>query len=339
MVYTFELIKHANINYRDSLCLLARFELSAMLRSLSVFTEIREESIGGASFLTFESRELSESELSFLSGHSAVVFMAEKQNGLLRPLSVASTAYFPEDLPEVLKYKGKTSGIFTRMMINVAVSLSSFDPETEPLLLFDPLCGKGTTCFCALVAGMNAVGLDNNRKEIKEASDYFSRYLKYHKWKHTVSDHSETYGKDTIPFTEFAFANTKEHFHQGDLHHLTLACADSSLSLALFRHRSANIVVADFPYGVQHAASAGSRYESLQLFLHRILPVWKKVLLPGGAIALSFNTLTLPSSLVRSEFLQAGFSLQESSEFNGLHHKVEQAVVRDLVFALNTKEV
>lgn len=339
MVYTFELIKHANIRYRDSICLLARLELSVMLHSLSVSTEILIETIGGAQFLTFECRELSDSELSFLSGHSAVVFIACKQGALLRPLSTASTSYFPDDLPEVLKYKGKTSVTFTRMLINVAASLSPFHHLDEPLLLFDPLCGKGTTCFCALTAGMNAVGLDANRKEIKEASDYFTRYLKYHKIKHTRSERSETFHKATVPLTEFNFANTKERFQQGDIRRLTFACADSVLSSALFRRQSAHILVADFPYGVQHAASAGSRPESLRDFLHRVLPVWKKTLCPGGVAALSFNTLTLPSSLVRNEFLQAGFSLPEEEGFKHLSHNVEQAVIRDIIFAFNTKEV
>ena len=339
MVYTFELIKHANIRYRDSLCLLARFELSVMLHSISVTADIYAETIGGAQFLTFESRELTEDELSFLSGHSAVVFMAVKQGLLLRPLSVPSSAYLPDDLPEVLKYKGKTSVTFTRMMINVALSLSSFRAKDKPPLLFDPLCGKGTTCFCALTAGMNAVGLDANKKEVKEASDYFSRYLKYHKFKHTITERSETVGKETVPLTEFTFASTKERFQRGDNRYLTFACADSGFSFSLFRRHSANLLVADFPYGVQHAASAGNRPEPLQVFLHRILPAWKKTLSTGGVAAFSFNTLTLPSSLVRNEFQQAGFILPDSDIFSNLAHDVEQAVVRDVIFALNPKEV
>jgi SAM-dependent methyltransferase len=338
MVYTFELIKHANIRYRDSLCMLSRFELTIMLRSLSIRTEIREETIGGAVFLTFECRNLSESELSFLSSHSAVVFMAQKEGQLLRPLSVPSNDYLPDDLPEILKYKGKTSVTFTRMMINVALSLSDYGLTSNSVILYDPLCGKGTTCFCALTAGMNAVGLDQNKKEIKEAADYFTRYLKYHRLKHSISIRSETSGKETVPLTDFFFANSKERFQSGDLRQLSLACADSGLSFALFRRRPAHILVADFPYGVQHAASAGGRPETLQGFLLRVLPAWKKTLAPGGAIALSFNALTLPSSYVRDAFLQVGFVLPEGEEFCTLRHDVEQAVVRDVIFALNTKE-
>ena len=45
MVYSFELIKHANIRYRDSLSVLSRCELFAMLSSLGISGEIREETM------------------------------------------------------------------------------------------------------------------------------------------------------------------------------------------------------------------------------------------------------------------------------------------------------
>ena len=60
MVYSFELIKHANIRYRESLPALASCELFAMLFSLGITCEIRQETLGGSRFLTFECRDLSD---------------------------------------------------------------------------------------------------------------------------------------------------------------------------------------------------------------------------------------------------------------------------------------
>ena len=338
MVYSFELIKHANIRYRDSLVVLSRCELFAMLFRLGVSSEIREESMGGSRFLTIECRELSESEIAFLSGHSSFVFMAENKGGLLRPLPVPFSGYLPEDLPEVLKYKGKTSASFTRMMINTAASLSAFRQSETSLTFFDPVCGKGTGCFCAAEAGMNAIGLDLDRKDIREAADYFSRYLKLHKLKHEQHERSETASRQSVPLTEFVFADTKDHFRSGDCRFLRLACADTMESPALFRKAKAHIIAADLPYGVQHAPQAGSRPDTLQHFLSRVLPVWKSVLAPGGVIALSFNTLTLPSADVREALTRAGFRLPVHDIFSGLKHEVEQAVVRDVIFAFNSEE-
>ena len=336
MVYSFELIKHANIRYRDSLPPLACCELFAMLFSLGIECEITLENTGGSRFLSFECRSLSDHELSYLSGHSAVVFISEKHNGLLKPLSAASPAYLPDDLPEILKYKGKTSVTFTRMMINTAVALSSFHSHDKPLTFFDPLCGKGTGCFCALTAGFNAVGLDIDKKDIREASDYFSRYLQYHKLKHEMKSRSETISGRAVSLTSFSFASDKDRFHSGDTRSLTFACTDTFDSPALFRKQKAHIIAADLPYGIQHAPQSETRPEPLHRFLSRILPSWRKTLHTGGALAVSFNSLTLPANDVRSALTASGFKLPENDLFNHLSHEVEHAVVRDVVFALNT---
>ena len=338
MVYSFELIKHANIRYRESLPALAQCELFAMLFSLGITCEITLENMGTSRFLTFECRDLSDRELSYLSGHSAVVFMAERRDGLLRPLPVAPNAYLPDDLPEVLKYKGKTGVTFTRMMIGTAAALSGFRNQVQPLTFFDPLCGRGTGCFCALTAGMNAVGLDVDRKDIREAADYFSRYLKYHRLKHEMKTRSETVSKQSVPITAFTFAAEKDSFLSGDVRTLTLACADTAVSPALFRKEKAHVIAADLPYGIQHAPQAGGGTESLQRFLARVLPSWKQALRPGGVLAVSFNTLTLPSCQVREALLRSGFRLPRNEKFAHLSHEVEHAVVRDVVFALNTEE-
>ncbi len=339
MVYTFELIKHSNVRYREAVIRLSHCELLSMLHALSVDCEISAETIGGALFLTFECRELNSSELRFLSSHSSVSLMAQKEPGpLLKPLSSGFVPYLSEDLPEVLKYKGKTSVAFTRMMINTAFSLTPYVLRNEPASFFDPVCGKGTGCFCALMLGMNAAGLDQDAKALREASQYFSRWLQHHKLKHEKSDRSETSGKHSVPVTSFTFADTREHFQSGDQRRLSLALADTSLSPVLFRHHPVHVIAADLPYGVQHAPREGGKPESLKGFLRRAVPVWKSVMAPGAAMAISFNTLTLPSAVVREELGYAGLRVIDTDPYINLKHEVEQAVVRDVVFACNTEE-
>ena len=336
MVYTFVLIKHANIRYRDSVNRLGRLELLFMLRSLSVDCDIVCEKLGGADCLTFESRTLTEAEITYLSRHSSVALMAEKlPGGLLRPLSGPDAWYLPEDLPEILKYKGKTSVPFTRMMLNIASALTPFPGKGFPLTMMDPLCGKGTSCFCAVQAGMNAIGLDLDRKAVREAVEYFSRYLKYHQLKHTLSHHSETCAKTSVPVSTFVFADSREHFQAGDTRSLTLGCSDTSLASSLSRHHPVHLMIADLPYGIQHAPQFGSKPESFTQLLSRALPDWKKALAPGGALAVSFNTLTLPSSGVIAQLEKSGLTPCTGPLFSGFRHEVEQAVVRDIVFAMN----
>ena len=333
MVYSFALIKHANIRYREYVIRLGMYELLSMLRSLSIDCEVRTEEMGGSCFLTFECRPLGEEELSYLSGHSTVCFMAEKTDLLLKPLQVRSACYLKEDLPEILKYKGKTSAAFTQMMINICRSLLPENQNCKTLTVLDPMCGKGTSCFCALVAGMNAVGLDIDAKDIREASDYFSRYLKMNLLKHMVKTRSETAGKTAVPVKEFIFADTKEHYQLGNTRSLMLATGDTCMASGITRKKPVHMIVADLPYGIQHAPQSGRKTEPFSRILERSLPEWRKALVPGGTVALSFNTLTLPADTVVSLLEKSGFVPLRDEWYSGFRHEVEQAVVRDVVFA------
>ena len=334
MVYTFGLAKYANSRYRDAANRLSRCELLAMLRSLSIDCDVTVEALGGSDFLSFECRPLSAEELAWLSGHSSVVFISENVRGLLRPLPSGTDPNPFEDLPEILKYKGKTSAAFTRMMINMARSLLSFSPSL-PLSLLDPVCGKGTACFCALEAGMNAIGLDIDHKAVKEASDYFLRYLKLHYLKHSVKSCSETLGKTSLPVTEFVFSDSRENYQQGLTRSLRLASGDTAAAYALCRRHSVHLLIADLPYGVQHAPRFGNKPESFRALLSRALPEWKKAMVPGGVAAVSFNTLTFPRKEVLDIAVSSGMIPCENEIFSHLRHEVEQAVVRDVVWMIN----
>ena len=334
MVYSFELLQHANIRYREAVSRLGRCELLCMLKALGIETSVTEETLGGASFLTFDSRELTDAEILYLSGHSSVTLMAAREKDLLRPLDHADTGYLPADLPEVLKYKGKTSVAFTRMMVNIALSLTP-DPFPSPAkTVLDPLCGKATTGFCALQAGMNAVCLDLDRKSLREADEYFSRYLKLHLLKHARSEGSETAGSAGIPFVRYQFADTKEHFAAKDTRFLMLAVGDTENAPALVRRIPVHAIAADLPYGIQHAPQSGRRPESFTALLRRVLPAWYRALVPGGALALSFNTLTLSADAVLSALASAGFVCPDLTASLFFRHEVEQAVVRDVIFAV-----
>ncbi len=338
MLYTFGLHKHVNIKYRESASRLARYELLCMLDHLGVRTDIHERQLGGAPFLCFESRLLSPQELSFLASHSSVWFMAESVNGLLSPIAFDSPFYLPDDLPEVLKYKGKTSVPFTSLMLNVALSLCRELPAASDTVILDPLCGKGTSCFCALQRGMNAVGLDLDQRDVKETADYFTRYLKLHMLKHTVQSRSETFQRHAVPVTDFFFADTKEHFQTSDRRFLRLGCGDTSLVPALTRHSAPHLILADLPYGIQHAPQTGSHAEPFRRLLSRALPVWAAVLRKGGVLALSFNTLTLPVHTVIDAMEHAGLHPFTDDRVSHFRHEVEQAIVRDVVFAGKDKE-
>ena len=333
MVYLFQLTPHANIRYREAQVKLGQAELACILLRLGIQAEIRPVTVGGVSFLRFEADALTDAQLSALSMHSAALLIAEEQNGLLRPLEKADHSYLTEDLAEVLKYKGKTSAVFTRMMINCALTASDFFGKEDVLTVLDPMCGKGTTCFVALQQGMNAVGVDIDNRDLKECADYFERYMQYHRMKHKLDQSSRTVRKHAVPAAVYTIADTKEHFKEGDTRTLSLFLGDTGLTGELCKKAPAHLLVADLPYGVQHAPQDGKRTESFMQVMKRALPQWKDAVRKGGALALSFNTLTLKKADLVHLLADAGFTPITDAPYDDFQHFVEQAVHRDFVVA------
>ena len=90
---------------------------------------------------------------------------------------------------------------------------------------------------------MNAVCLDIDRKDLKEAADYFSNYLQFHRLKHRLAQSSRTLQKTAVPIAEYTFSDTKEHFAADDVRTLMLAEGDSGLIADLLKKRPADLLV------------------------------------------------------------------------------------------------
>jgi len=333
MNYCFQLLPHANIRYQESLNLLGTAELSCILKALHIESEVQLRTIGGAPFLCFEAPELTEQQLAECAKHSAVHFICTEENGLLRPLDLPRGDYLPRDLAEVLKYKGKTSAVFTHMMINLARTASKSFTATQPITVLDPLCGRGTTLFVALQKGMNSVGMDLDRKDLKEAADYLSRYLQYHRLKHKLEQGARTVKSQSIPDAVYTLADSKQAFQAGDTRSLRLLLGDTGCIGTLLKKSPADLLVADLPYGVQHAPQEGRRPENFPGMLRRVLPAWKDALKPGAGVAISFNSLTLPRKTLVELLEGAGFQVMTEAPYDYFEHFVEQAVTRDVVVA------
>ncbi len=234
-----------------------------------------------------------------------------------------------------MKYKGKTSAAFTHMMMNCARAASDFALADQPLTVLDPMCGKCTTGFVALQNGMNAVCLDIDRKDLKEAADYFSNYLQFHRLKHRLAQSSRTLQKTAVPIAEYTFSDTKEHFAADDVRTLMLAEGDSGLVGDLLKKRPADLLVCDLPYGVQHVLQNGKKVEELPQAAGAYPPrvaSGAQTRRRGGdflqhADAAKDTLLTLLQN--------AGFTPLTEPPYDDFSHFVEQAVHRDFIVARN----
>lgn len=330
MTYAFLLYPHANIRYRQSLLQLAVQELSMTLSALGREAEVVPQKMGGAMFLTFEAAKLTERDMRMLSQLASVYMLFEMEDGKLTTLERTHPNYVGEDLPALLKYKGKTNEMFTDTMLTMALAASAFMPvHDSQLVVCDPMAGRGTTLMLALRRGYHGVGIEVGKVDVKEAADYMTRYLEFHRIKYKRTDSALTVrGQVGGRENKFVFSDSAEHFKDGDTRTLRLICGDTREAEALLKPNSVHLMVTDAPYGVQKGTAG--RQDSIGGTIAAALPGWFDVLKSGGVLAMSFNThVTRREGLVRL-FEKAGFEIVQTAN---LEHWVEQAISRDVILA------
>ena len=330
MTYAFLLYPHANVRYRQSLLQLAAQELAMTLTALGREAEVTPKEMGSATFLTFEAAKLTERDMRMLSQLASVYMLFSMEDGRLTPIARTHPNYVEEDLPALLKYKGKTNEMFTDTMLTMALAASAFMPvHDSQLVVCDPMAGRGTTLMLALRRGYHGVGIEIGKADVKEAADYMTRYLEFHRIKYKRTDSTLTVrGQVGGRENKFVFSDSAEHFKDGDTRTLRLICGDTREAAALLKPNSVHLMVTDAPYGVQKGTAG--RQDSIGGTIAAALPGWFDVLKSGGVLAMSFNThVTRREGLVRL-FEKAGFEIVQTAN---LEHWVEQAISRDVILA------
>ena len=336
MKYAFLIKPHANARYALSMDKLAWIECRCLLFSLDIQAAVSQEKLAGTRFIIVEAEELNEQGWNILSMHSGVSFAALKDGDWLKPLKLHQATYLDADLAQVLKYKGKTNADFTLMMLHCAKAASAFALSSAPLTVLDPICGRGTTLFCALQEGNHAVGIEIGAKDVHEADTYFKRYLQYHRLKHKRETFSATLPDGGhAEEIRYQLASDAEAYKSGDVRTLRLFRGDTALADRMTGKGTCHLLVADLPYGVQHAAKGKTGKSPLEQLIREAFPAWRSALRKGGAAAVAFNTYTLKRESVVKAMKDAGFQVLTDPPFDDFSHWVEQAVNRDMVIAVN----
>jgi tRNA G10 N-methylase Trm11 len=129
------------------------------------------------------------------------------------------------------------------------------------------------------------------------------------------------------------FGLTKEQYKAGDTRKLTYLNCDTLTADDLLKANSVDVIVTDAPYGVQHGSHRtqdASLARSPRDLLAAAVPVWTRVLRPGGAIGISWNTYVTKREELVEILTRAGLDVCTYDDFS---HRVDQAIVRDLVVA------
>jgi len=317
----------------------ARASLALMQSELSVFNgallagrlrEIRQESRQGLAYLCFSADGLSERDRRYLANLSSLYALFEMQGEWQKPLELRRLDQFDDDLLTIQKYAGKTNEQFTKLLMNVTLLSTAFAGELldRKFNVFDPLCGRGTTLNQAVMFGFDAAGAEIDAHDFDAYRTFFETWLKNKRLKHHVEVHGRKDRRMSV-----VLGASKERYLAGDTVNVAVVNADTTRVLEFFRRASFDVVVADAPYGVQHGARAPGKKDARSPagLLAAALPAWKELLRPGGAVGIAWNTLLMPRKEGEEMLARAGFEVFDAGAYLGFQHRVDQAIVRDIL--------
>jgi SAM-dependent methyltransferase len=357
--YAFLILPSHNRVYADAAAALVRAELgvfnAAVLAGRIGAVEAAE--IGGVPYVSFEIDDLSERDARLLANLSSLyaLFRVETDSAgeALRPVPLHRLDRLDDDLITILKYPGKTNEQFTKLLLNVTLLSSAFAPEmlTRRFTVLDPLCGRGTTLNQALMYGFDAYGTDTDRRDVEAYAIFIQRWLKDKRLKHQADFTPVRRNHQTVARRlQASFAASKDDYKAGDVQHLDVVDVETSRLLEFFKPDSADLVVADLPYGVQHGSRAGGQGRTgtgrdggrpggagptrnpLDL-LAEAAPVWARALRPGGALGISWNTFVAKREDAAQAVAAAGLDVLDGAPYGDFRHRVDQAILRDILVA------
>ncbi|HEY2506579.1 MAG TPA: SAM-dependent methyltransferase [Streptosporangiaceae bacterium] len=341
--YALLLLPSANRVYTDAAVGLAASELAVFSETVlgGALSKAEPTELGGVPYLQFEADGIGPRELGLLANVSSIYALFEvcEEGGLLRPLGLRSLDRYDDDLITIQKYQGKTNEQFTKLLLNVTVLASAFagDLAERKLAVLDPLCGRGTTLNQALMYGYDAAGVEADRQDIEAYGTFIKTWLKRKRIKHKVEYDAPVRreGKVIGRRLQVTMAQSKHEQKAGRTQRLDVVCADTVRTGDFFRPETFDVVVTDAPYGVQHGSrnAAGGLARRPQDLLAAAVPVWARLLRPGGALGISWNTLVAARHDVAAICAAAGLEPAESGPYLEFRHRVDQAIVRDILIA------
>jgi SAM-dependent methyltransferase len=294
--------------------------------------------IGGVPYLRFDAEALGPQDLAYLANASAAFALFELAGELLRPVPLTPLDKFDDDLVTIPKYPGKTNEQFTKLLLNV--TLLSGDSAramlTGRLRVLDPLCGRGTTLNQVLTYGYDACGLDLDGKDFDAYAGFIRTYLQRKRLKHQMQVNPVRRDRRLVARRmTVSLASSRQRHRAGEVLTLDVVHADTTAAGEFFKPGSFDAIVTDAPYGVQHGSrtvAQGLRRAPLDL-LAAAVPVWATLLRPGAALGIAWNTLVAAREQACAVVAQAGLEVLDDGPYANFRHRVDQAIIRDILVA------
>src|SRR6202046_3875554 len=338
--YALLILPSANRVYADASVVLTQAELEvfncAVLDGrLGDFAAAR---IGGVPYVTFAADRIGSRDAALLANLSSAYALFGIEDDLLRPVALHPLDRFDDDLITIQKYQGKTNEQFTKLLLNVTLLSSAAAPGLldRRLAVLDPLCGRGTTLNQALMYGFDAAGIDLDAKDFDAYAAFIQTWLKRKRVKHHAERgrlrlDSKVAGRRL----RVSLAADAGDYKSGRTQRLDLINADTARAAEFFKPETFDLVVADAPYGVQHGsrtAAKGLARSPVDL-LAAAAPAWASLLRSGGACGIAWNTLAARREQAAGILADAGLDPVECEPYLAFRHRVDQAIVRDILVA------
>jgi len=238
----------------------------------------------------------------------------------LHPLPLQPPYVLPRTLLETRRYKGKTNELITEFLLNLGWFASPWAKQVPSRLrVIDPICGGGTTLFAALIRGWDAYGVERDAKTVETTVAYLKTFLRTARIKHKVQP-SRLLGLGQRWTFDIKVMDPP----------LTcvLTRGDTGDTFELLASPKAHLLVADFPYGIQHRGLVMD-------LLSRGMAGWLRSLRKGAVLVLMWDQRTLK----RNEFASileglGNVEVLQEPPWNQLMHPVDRVIKkRDILVA------
>jgi SAM-dependent methyltransferase len=338
--YALLILPSANRVYGESAVALTQAELTIVGDAVLAgrIGEVTRTDLAGVPYVTFSADRLGDRDLGFLANLSSLYALFELDGELLRPLRVQPLDRYDDDLVTIQKYPGKTNEQFTKLLLNVTLMASARCAEMldRRFTVLDPLCGRGTTLNQAAMYGFDASGIDLDPRDFEAYATFLSTWLKRKRIKHQVEAGALRRNRQTVARRlEAVFAPSKQEYGAGRTQQIEVLNADTTRAGEFFRRGSFDLVVGDAPYGVQHGSRTAAKglARSPLALLAEAAPVWAELLRPGGALGLAWNVNVAERAEAATILADAGLEPVDSDPYLHLRHRVDQAILRDVIVA------
>jgi hypothetical protein len=331
----------ANRVYGAASFALTQAELGVLDREVLGGRVVAQErtTIGGVDYVLADLGDgaLTDDELAILSNLSSLHAAFSVDGDVLRPVAVTPLRRQDDDLTTIQRYVGKTNEALTHLLVNLALAAGGDGfgrlLRGEPVRLLDPVCGRGTSLNRAIVYGMDAVGVEHDRKDVEAYEAFLVTWLQDKRLKHDVARQRHRKGRPTATQrTTITYGPGKD---RGQHRVVDLITDDTTALLGHVKARSVDLLVGDLPYGVQHGStpSTGALQRSPDQLLAAALPIWREALTPGAGAALAWNRRTLERPRLVELLQAADLELVTPPDDERFVHRVDRSITRDVVVA------